>query len=122
MDTIKSDSEKYTIKDFGEALLELKEDSGLSYMQIAVKAGLSDTYLINIVKGKNLAPNDENIEKIASAFGLKPEYFKEYRNRRLSEKLNTLNFDKENYDVPLSQEEVQFLQKVIDRAKKEFKK
>ena len=122
MNTIKSDSEKYTIKDFGEALLELKEDSGLSYMQIAVKAGLSDTYLINIVKGKNLAPNDENIEKIASAFGLKPEYFKEYRNRRLSEKMNTLGFDKENYDVPLSKEEVEFLQKVIDRAKKEFSK
>jgi len=115
VNTNKSNSEKYTNKDFADALLELKEQSGLSYMQIAIKAGLSDTYLINIVKRKNLAPNDENIKKIARALGVKPEYFKEYRQRRLAEKLDTLNFHKESYDVPLSNEEIEYLKKIIEK-------
>jgi len=115
MNTNKSNSKKYTDKDFANVLLELKEKSGLSDMQIATKAGLSDTYLINIVKRKNFAPNDENIEKIAKALGVKSEYFKEYRQRRLAEKLDTLNFHKESYDVPLSKEEVKYLKKVIEK-------
>jgi transcriptional regulator with XRE-family HTH domain len=115
MNTIKSGGNDYTNKEFADALLELKEHSGLSYMQIAIKAGLSDTYLINIVKRKNLPPKDEYIEKIAQAFGVKPEYFKEYRQRRLAEKINTLDFHKDNYDVPLSEEEVEYLKKIIEK-------
>ena len=117
MDTSNSDS--YTNKNFGEALLELKEKSGLSYMQIAIKAELSDTYLVNIVKGKNLAPNDKNIKKIAKALGVGPEYFKEWRNRRLSEKLDTLNFNQDDYDVPLSEKEAKYLKKIIEDYFKE---
>jgi len=63
MNTNRSDGNNYTNKEFAEALLELKQGSGMSYMQVAIKAGLSDTYLINIVKRKNLTPNDENKKK-----------------------------------------------------------
>ena len=88
MNTNKSNGKKYTNEDFADALLELKEQSGLSYMQIAIKSELSDTYLVNIVKRKNLAPKDENIEKIAKALGVEPEYFFEYRLRRLVDFIN----------------------------------
>ncbi len=88
MNTNKSNGKKYTNEDFADALLELKEKSALSYMQIAIKSGLSDTYLVNIVKRKNLAPKDENIEKIAKALGVDPEYFFEYRLRRLVDFIN----------------------------------
>jgi len=83
-------------------LMELKQSSGMSYTQVAIKTKLYDTYLINIVKRKNLAPNDENIKNIARALNVKPEYFREYRQRRLAEKLDTLNFHKTNYKVALS--------------------
>ncbi|MBN2073622.1 MAG: helix-turn-helix transcriptional regulator [Actinobacteria bacterium] len=114
MNTNISESKGYSNLDFARALLELKNASGLSYMKIAVKAGVSDTYLVNIVQGKNLAPNDENIRKIAGALNVKPEYFKEYRQRRLAEKLDTLNFHKTNYRVALSEAEANYLKKIID--------
>jgi len=44
-------------------LMELKQSSGMSYTQVAIKTKLYDTYLINIVKRKNLTPNDENKKK-----------------------------------------------------------
>jgi transcriptional regulator with XRE-family HTH domain len=114
MNTNISESKGYSNLDFARALLELKNASGLSYMKIAVKAGVSDTYLVNIVQGKNLAPNDDNIRKIAWALGVAPEYFKEYRQRRLAEKLDTLSFHKTNYNVPLSEAEAKYLKKIID--------
>jgi len=107
-------NKEYTNKDFGDALKELKERKGLSYMQIAIKSGLSDSYLVLLVQKKALPPKDKYIKKIAKAFNLKPEYFKEYRQRRLAEKLNTLNFHKESYDVPLSNEEIEYLKNIID--------
>lgn len=84
---------EFTEKDFADALLELKQKSGLSYMQIAIRTGLSDTYLVNIVKRKNLAPKNENIEKIAKVFNKKPEYFKEYRTRWWKNYLNGVRDD-----------------------------
>ncbi len=116
--TSTSISNKFSNKEFGDALKELKEQKGLSFMQIAVKCKLSDSYLVQLANKKNLAPKDENIEKIAKALGVEPSYFKEYRNRRLSEKLDTLNFSKDNYDVPLSEEEVKYLEKIIDKYRK----
>ena len=117
MDTNKSES--YSNKDFKDALLELKTTHGMSYMAIAVKAGLSDSYLVNIVNGKNLAPTDENIAKIAAAFDVGPEYFKEYRNRRLSERMANIDFHMDNYDVPLSPEEIAYLKKIIEAAERQ---
>jgi len=87
----------------------------LSYRQLSIKCGLSFQFLQQLATKKALPPKDEFIEKIARALGVKPEYFKEYRQRRLAEKLNTLNFHKENYDVPLSKEEVEYLKKIIEK-------
>ena len=108
----------YTNKEFGDALKDLMAIKKLSYNQVSYLCHLSPQYLQQIVTKKVLPPKDENIEKIAHAFGLKPEYFKEYRNRRLSEKLNTLNFHADNYNIPLSPEEIEYLKKIIEEAEK----
>lgn len=106
---------EYTNKDFYIAFRELKEKAKLTLGQIAVKTGLSKSFLSDIMNKKVLPPKDEFIEKIAKALGVKPEYFKEYRQRRLAEKLNTLNFHKESYDIPLSKKEIEYLKKIIEK-------
>jgi len=122
MNTSISDSANYSNKEFADALLDLKNASGLSYMKIAIKAGVSDTYLVNIVQRKNLAPNDDNIKNIARALNTKPEYFKEYRQRRLTEKLDTLNFHKASYNVALSDKEAEYLKNIIEEHFRKKKK
>ena len=114
MNTIKSESNNFTQKDFADALFKLKKDIGLSYMQIAVKAKLSDTYLINIVNRKNLAPNDGNIEKIAKALGVEPEYFFEYRLRRL---INLINDNREYLDMFLNEIELSQKKRKAQKAR-----
>lgn len=106
--------DNYTNKDFGDALKELMELKGLSYRQLSYKCDLSYSFLQQMVKKTVLPPKDEFIKKISKALGVKPEYFKEWRNRRLSEKLDTINFHKNNYDVPLSDEEAEYLKKIVE--------
>lgn len=110
----------YTNKDFGDALKELIEAKGWSYKQLSDKASISKGYISQLINKEVLPPKDEFIIKIATAIDVKPEYFKEYRNRRLSEGLDTLNFHKDNYNVPLSREEVDYLKKIIKEAEKNF--
>ena len=85
VNTMKVDiNNEYTNKDFAESLKELLSDKDWSYSQLSYKTELTASYLNQIVNRKKNTPNNENIEKIAKAFGLKPEYFREYRNRRLN--------------------------------------
>ncbi len=108
-----ANEEKYTNKDFKDALNELKKRRKLSYNQISIKSGLSAPYIFHLAKGKLLPPKDKNIIKIARAMVVEPEYFKEYRHRRLFERLDAIDFNKENCSVVLSTKEVRYLQKVI---------
>lgn len=75
----------YTIKDFHIAFKELKENQNLSLGQIAIKTGLSKSFLSDIMNNKVLPPKDEFIEKIAKALGVGSDYFFEYRLRRLND-------------------------------------
>ena len=112
----------FTNKNFNKALADLIETKKMSITTLAKKTGITTQYIYQILNEQRLAPNDENITKIANAFDLSPGYFKEYRNRRLNEiMLETTKPDK-NYDVPLSEEEITRLQKIIDEAKMKFKK
>ena len=110
-----TNNKEFTNKDFGDALKELLEERELSYGQMAVKIGSSATYINDFIKKKLLPPRNEVIEKIAKALSIKPEYFKEYRSRRLAEKLRAVGFNKDDYDVPLSNEEVEYLKKLIEK-------
>ena len=75
----------YSDKDFYLAFKDLKKKLNLSLGQISIKTGLSKSFLSDISNNKVLPPKDEFIEKISKAFSVKPEYFFEYRKRRMSE-------------------------------------
>ncbi|MEA2016392.1 MAG: helix-turn-helix transcriptional regulator [Actinomycetota bacterium] len=75
----------YTIKDFYLAFRDLKNKQNLSLGQISIRTGLSKSFLSDIMNNKVLPPKDEFIEKIARAFGVDPDYFFEYRLRRLND-------------------------------------
>lgn len=73
-----------TYKDFGVALDELKEDMEISFETIGIKAQISPSYLWKITKLRNpTMPKDEIIKKIAKFFYVKPEYFYEWRLKRV---------------------------------------
>ena len=78
----------YSNKNFNEAFNELKEKLNLSLGQIALKTGLSKSFLSDISKNKVLPPKDEFIIKIAQALKVSPDYFFEYRLRRFTEFLD----------------------------------
>ena len=77
-----------TDENFCVAFKDLKEKLNLSLGQIAIKTGLSKSFLSDIMNNKVLPPKDEFIEKIARALGMEPEYFFEYRLRRLTDFIN----------------------------------
>lgn len=77
-----------TDKNFCVAFKNLKETLNLSLGQIAIKTGLSKSFLSDIMNNKVLPPKDEFIEKIARALGVEPDYFFEYRLRRLTDFIN----------------------------------
>jgi transcriptional regulator with XRE-family HTH domain len=95
-----------TDENFYLAFKNLKEKLNLSLGQIAIKTGLSKSFLSDIMNNKVLPPKDEFIEKIAKALGVEPDYFFEYRLRRLTE------FISENRD---------FLDECMDK-KSDYKK
>lgn len=95
-----------TNENFHIAFRELKDKLNLSLGYISIKTGLSKAFLSDIMNNKVLAPKDEFIERIAIVFGVEPDYFFEYRLRRLTE------FIRENRD---------FLDECIER-KLEYEK
>ena len=59
-------------KKFGDKLRELRKQKGLSQEGLAFKSGLHRTYISDIERGsRNVSL--KNIEKIAKAFGIKPQ-------------------------------------------------
>ena len=81
-------NKNYTVEDFYLAFKDLKEKQNLSLGQISIKTGLSKSFLSDIMNKKVLPPKDEFIEKIAKALSVEPEYFFEYRLRRLNDYIN----------------------------------
>jgi transcriptional regulator with XRE-family HTH domain len=81
---------KKTYKDFGDALDTLRVQADLSYDRLSLGLGIANSYVYHMInrRTKN-APSDEIIKKIADYFHLEPEYFYEYRLRRMLEFLDS---------------------------------
>jgi transcriptional regulator with XRE-family HTH domain len=67
--------------DFGSAVQLLMHEHGLSYRQLAAQTGLSGGYLNHLVHGSRPVPGNEVIERIAAAFSIEPDTFRDYRLR-----------------------------------------
>ncbi len=109
-----TDNASPTREDFGDALKDIMGKRELSYNQLSYKCGLSGQYLNQIVNRKSLPPKDENLLKIAKALEIEPEYFFEYRLRKL---FNLLNDTREYLDPFLKEIESSQKKRVSQKAR-----
>jgi transcriptional regulator with XRE-family HTH domain len=65
-------------------------ERGITYRGLAEKTGLSAGYLNHLVHGNRPVPSDAVMERLASALGVEPEHFLEYRLRVITEKLESM--------------------------------
>jgi transcriptional regulator with XRE-family HTH domain len=81
---------KYSDEHFGPTVERLMVQTGTTYRSLADRASLSAGYLNHIVHGNRPVPSNDVIERIAAAFGVEPEHFREYRIRVITEKLEQM--------------------------------
>jgi transcriptional regulator with XRE-family HTH domain len=72
---------------FGPAVERLMNDSGVTYRALAAKTGLSAGYLNHLVHGNRPVPSNDVIELLADVLDVEPAYFREYRLRVITERL-----------------------------------
>ena len=78
---------KPSIDSLGPTIERLMTDTGLTYRALADKTSLSAGYLNHIVHGNRPVPSNDVLGRLAKALGVKPEHFREYRIRVITEKL-----------------------------------
>jgi transcriptional regulator with XRE-family HTH domain len=81
---------KFSSEQFGTAVERLMNDSGTTYRGLAAKTGLSAGYLNHLVHGNRPVPSNDVVERLAGAFGVEPEHFREYRLRTITARLETM--------------------------------
>lgn len=72
---------------FPEAFRQLMELRTMSYRRLATRTKLSAGYLNHLACGTRPVPSDQVIKILARSLRVKPEYFFEYRQRRLQREL-----------------------------------
>ncbi len=76
----------YSNKNFGDALKEIIEKKKIKLRSLALKTSLNYSYFSKLKKAKNAPPKD-TIINIAKALDIEPDYFMEFRLRKINEKL-----------------------------------
>ena len=77
----------FSQKPFGESVEKLMADSGATYRSLAEKTHLSAGYLNHIVHGNRPVPSNSVIASIGKALRVEAEFFREYRIRCVTERL-----------------------------------
>jgi len=65
-------------------------DSGVTYRALAAKTGLSAGYLNHLVHGNRPVPSNDVVRTLADALDVEPEYFREFRVRAITERLEAM--------------------------------
>ena len=78
---------RYSDEPFGPTVERLMNETALTYRALAEKTKLSAGYLNHIVHGNRPVPSNEVIARLARAFKVEPEHFREFRIRVITEKL-----------------------------------
>jgi transcriptional regulator with XRE-family HTH domain len=81
---------RYASEPFGAAVERLMNETGITYRALAAKTGLSAGYLNHLVHGNRPVPSNDVVETLAKALDVEAEYFREYRVRVITEKLETM--------------------------------
>ena len=62
-------------------------EQGVTHRGLAERSGLSAGYLNHLVHGNRPLPSNEVIDRLADSLGVKPEHFREYRPRVITQRL-----------------------------------
>jgi transcriptional regulator with XRE-family HTH domain len=81
---------RFSERPFGETLTALMAEQGVTYRQLAARAGLSAGYLNHMVHGNRPVPANDVMARLAQALGVEPEHFREYRIRLITERLEEM--------------------------------
>jgi transcriptional regulator with XRE-family HTH domain len=65
-------------------------ETGTTYRGLAERTGLSAGYLNHLVHGNRPVPSNDVMRTLATALGVEPEHFREYRIRVITEKLERM--------------------------------
>jgi transcriptional regulator with XRE-family HTH domain len=68
----------------------LRGENGVTYRALAAKTGLSAGYLNHLVHGNRPVPSNEVVGTLAKALDVEPEYFREYRLRTITDRLEEM--------------------------------
>ena len=80
----------YSDDGLGPTIERLMAETGLTYRALADKTDLSAGYLNHIVHGNRPVPSNEVLARLAGAFGVNPEHFREYRLRVITDRLERM--------------------------------
>ena len=75
---------------FGPTIEGLMAEAGVTYRELAARTGLSAGYLNHLVHGNRPVPSNDVVETLAHALDVDPEFFREYRLRVITEKLEAM--------------------------------
>jgi transcriptional regulator with XRE-family HTH domain len=81
---------KYSEESFGATIERLMAEKGLTYRGLAAKTNLSAGYLNHLVHGNRPVPSKEVVARLATALGVEPEHFREYRLRVIADRLEEM--------------------------------
>ena len=81
---------RYSSEPFGPAVERLMNETGVTYRALAAKTGLSAGYLNHLVHGNRPVPSNDVVESLGKALDVEPSFFREYRVRVITDKLETM--------------------------------
>jgi transcriptional regulator with XRE-family HTH domain len=81
---------RFSDEPFGETVERLMTERGITYRRLAELTDLSAGYLNHLVHGNRPVPSNDVVERLASALGIEPEHFREYRLRVVTERLERM--------------------------------
>jgi len=81
---------RFSTEPFGSTVERLMAETGVTYRALADKTGLSAGYLNHLVHGNRPVPSNDVVQKLASALGVEPEHFREYRLRVITDRLEAM--------------------------------
>ena len=81
---------RFSEEGFGETVQRLMDEQAVTYRQLASRTGLSAGYLNHLVHGNRPVPSNDVVHTLASALEVEPEHFREYRLRRITERLEAM--------------------------------
>jgi transcriptional regulator with XRE-family HTH domain len=81
---------RFSEEAFGATVQRLMDEQGVTYRQLAARTGLSAGYLNHLVHGNRPVPSNDVVQTLAGALEVEPEYFREFRLRSITERLEAM--------------------------------